>query len=588
MKPIEPIFSYPPLRKIVFKHSLLIIGLYTLVGVVMMGAVFLASGITPKLIHLNYDSIAAATQMNTAWEALKNPQDHNEKPQIAWIKEFDDAISFEDRNISEPGEQKIAKNIRNLWITAQKNINQIDPLTFKEMRSYLSELIHINEVGMFNLAIDSNILSHRAFIVSTLLFVFSILLSLYLADNLAITITTPIKELAETLRRKPLPGSKLKLPKPTSLEMRIFTHEMLQLWERVSELQKLNLEKIFSQGKKLEAVLSSVDDAILVLDNQDQVIHCNQGMVKLIGLDLSDILGQCWQDLPSLSANYIQLRNLLKPDIISDQVAEFELDQRMRVFSGRCRPFFDEQGRQIGSIYLLHDITEIRQKDRLKAEFIGVLSHELKTPLQSLGTASEILFERRNKLEEEEKMLLETIHEDVGRIRAVANEFVQVGLVDLHSLRLKLEKVPMSDFLPQWIQPFQVLAKDKNIKVQFIKEGSNVILAQIDTVKFPWSISNLISNAIRVSPLDGTVIVRLSDRESRVDIDVIDEGPGISEENQKKIFDPYFQGSKELSGFLGLGLTITKEVVEAHEGRIEYYPKQPYGSIFRISLPLPV
>jgi len=618
--------TLPPLRKYIFRNSLMIVGLFAIFGIFMMFAVFLASGITPRLIHLNYDSIAAADQMKTAWTALRHPEDYSPKDNskevsqpptegrglplrdAKWIQQFDQAITFEFGNITEPGELQLAKNIRELWKKTQNNVSHLDLSVYQQMNDYLKQLVQLNERGMFALASESNSLSRWVFIVSILLLFFSIFLALYMADNLAVRIALPLRELAATLRRKPVPGTKLKLPQSNSLEMRIFTHEMLMLWERLSELRKFNLVEISAQRNKLEAVLSAVDDAILVLDNQEKVIHCNQGMLDLIGLGNAEVLGHPWRDISTTSENYVKLRDLLRPEISSEQTVELQFKQSKRVFSGRCRPFHGETGEQIGSLYLLHDITEIKSRDRLKTEFIGMLSHELKTPLQSLGTASELLYDRKIKRSspqeglsvepcssseepysasvDEEKMLIETIHEDVGRIRAVANEFVQVGLVDLQTLRLKIEKVPISELLPQWIQPFQVLAKDRGIKVQYQKEGSELIYGQIDTVKFPWSISNLISNAIRVSLPQGVVIVYLTDRGGRVDIEVRDDGPGVSEEIQRRMFDPYFQGSASSSGFLGLGLTITKEVVEAHEGRIEYFKKLPHGSVFRISLPL--
>lgn len=563
------------------------IGIYSLVGIFMMMAIHFASGITPKLIHVNYDSIAAATQMTSAWNALRHPEEHLEKSRSGWVEQFSQAISFEEGNITEPGEGEISHKIRNLWELERNKLPEIATDHFKQMEGYLEELIQVNEKGMFQLASESNAISRQAFVWSFILFLFSIVLILYLADNLAIRIVTPLKELAETLKRKPLPGSKLKLPHPTSLETRILTQEFSRLWDRLSDLQKLNLDEIFSQGKKLEAVLSAVEDAILVLDNQDRIVLFNYGIQNLVGLKTEELQGQRWSDLSTASDNYIKLRSLLKPQISGDQVVELEFESRTRQFAGRCRPFFGEKGEQIGCLYLLHDITEIRLRDRLKAEFIGVLSHELKTPLQSLGTASELLMDRRSGMGDEGKMLVETIHEDVGRIRAVANEFTQVGLGGLHSLKLKMERVPLSQLVKQWLQPFQVLAKDKNVSVELIKEGSEVIFALVDVVKFPWSISNLVSNAIRISPSNSMVTVYLTDRESRVDIEVRDEGPGISEEFQKRMFDPYFQGDSGLVGFLGLGLTVTKEVVEAHDGRIEYFTRKPRGSIFRISLPMP-
>ena len=581
--------SLPPVRKKVFRHSLRIVGLYVVVGVFMMLAVFSASDIAPQAVHLNYDSIAAASKMSHAWNALRNPQQHPELTPEAWNREFENGIAFEEKNISEPGEAQIAVSIRLLWDKRKKASGRLEQTDFSLMESHLDRLTNINEKGMFAWATKSYLLRQRVLVATVLLFVVTIIVALLLADGLAVVIASPLRELAAVLKREPEPGTKLKLPQPNTLEMRILSQELLHLWERVSELTKLNLEELSAQGKHLETVLSSVDDAILVLDNQETVVHCNEGMLGLLGLKLTEIIGQKWKDLSSMSQNYLSLREVLHPDVSSDRSLELQLTGGSRIFSGRCREILNEQDIQIGSLYLLHDITEIRQKDRLKNEFIGVLSHELKTPLQSLGTAAELLLQKRSLLDEEGKMLVETVNEDVGRIRGVANEFVQVGLVDLHSLRLRMEPVAIQSLMQQWIQPFQVLAKDRAVKIEFIHEGSSTIMARIDIVKFPWAITNLLSNAIRVAPPDSVVAVSVSDREKFVDIEVRDEGPGIPPLVQRRMFDPFFQGAQmgvRTSGFLGLGLTITKEVVEAHDGQIEYFSREPSGSTFRIRLPL--
>lgn len=590
MKPLEALSPLPPVRKKVFRHSLQIVGLYVGVGGFMMTAVFLASGITPKAIHLNYDSISAASRMKDAWNALRNPEQHPGNSSSAWVDQFEKAITFEESNVTEPGEDALSKRIRTLWSSVKKTPKSIDSPAFLEMEARLDQLVAINEQGMFSWAARSNAFSRNVLFATIAVFFITILIALYLADGLAIRIATPLRELSEALRRKPEPGSKLKLPEPTSIEMRILRHELLELWDRVSELRKLNLEKIVSQGQQLSTVLASVDDAILVLDNEEVVTHCSQGMRRIVALTPEEIVGKPWRDLSSIGSNYLKLRELLSPSIAGDAVVELDLDGKTRIFSGRCRAILDEKGRELGRLYLLHDITEIRHKDRLKTEFIGVLSHELNTPLQSLITASELLFQKKDLLDAEGKMLIETVHEGVGRIQGVANEFVQVGLIDLHSLRLKIESVSINALIQQWIQPFQILAKDRGIRIEFIKEGSDVIMTRIDPVKFPWAITNLLSNAIRVSSPGSVVTVCITDREKRADIEVRDEGPGIPEEVQRRMFDPFFQGGKfpgdKMSGFLGLGLTITKEVVEAHEGEIHYYSRSPQGSIFRISLPL--
>jgi signal transduction histidine kinase len=271
---------------------------------------------------------------------------------------------------------------------------------------------------------------------------------------------------------------------------------------------------------------------------------------------------------------------------------DLKLKSAVHHFSARSRKILGPRGDEIATLYLLHDITEKRQREKFRAEFIDLLSHELKTPLQSLGTASELLEAKKSELPELIKPLIETIHEDVERIRAVASEFVQVTQSHSKIMKIKLQSVAINQLLPEWMKPFRIVARDRGVKLNFLQEGSPVVWASLDPVKFPWVISNLLSNAIRFSPVGGEVDVLLTDRNGAVEVQVKDQGPGITEEDQRRIFEPFFQSPTLITtsgkqGLFGIGLTIAKEVVEAHDGRIEYYPRLPQGSEFRIILPFP-
>ena len=246
----------------------------------------------------------------------------------------------------------------------------------------------------------------------------------------------------------------------------------------------------------------------------------------------------------------------------------------------------DSAKAEIAVLYLLHDITEKRQREKFRAEFIDLLSHELKTPLQSLGTA---VGAARGSKNGTSRNASAPSGNDIGRRRAhprgVANEFVQVTQSHSKILKLRLEVVALNQMLPDWLKPFKIVAKDRKVKIKYEQSGSAVILANLDRVKFPWVISNILSNAVRFSPPDGEVEVVLTDRNGAVEIQIKDHGPGITQEDQMRMFEPFFQSAPVtmstttgVRGLFGIGLTIAKEVVEAHDGRIEYYPRTPQGS----------
>ncbi len=368
------------------------------------------------------------------------------------------------------------------------------------------------------------------------------------------------------------------------------------LWERVSRTDQLNLERILRQRNQLETLLSSVEDAVIALDNKGRVTHVNLRMAQLIGLGTDSIVGMLWADLPSVSGNYFKLREVFREQV-KESALVFELQTEReghRSFEARIRDVLSPTGELISTIFLLHDVTEVRQRERLKAEFIGVLSHELKTPLQSLGTAVELLAQKKDSYDERTRFLIETLLSDVVRIRSVANQFIQVDHLPGAAIHIHPELTKLSELLPEWLKPLQLLATERGMTLQYEKEGEGDIWARIDPAKFPWVISNLLTNSIRVSPQGSTIKVLLSYSGGNTEITVTNQGPSIPEEIRRRMFDPYFKGTGEAigaaahaPGYLGLGLTIVKEVTEAHGGTVEYTPLEPTGSCFRIILPLP-
>jgi len=583
-----------PLRKKILRSFLAIVALFGVVGIfLILSSVFIMGGTTPKMIHSNYDSIVAARKMQQAWNALHFRGAYQHLPKESWIRQFDEALHFEQSNITEPGEDVIAGDIQRLWNQWKQGGQSADRII--EMNRQLEQLTILNEKGMFELVVREGRL-RRAIVIGAALFYFvTFIITLLIVDSLSVRLAKPLKDIAEVLRSRIKPGEKLKLPEPSSLEIRILNEEFSLLWERVNRADQLNLERILRQRNQLETLLSSVEDAVIALDNKGRVTHVNLRMAQLIGLGTDNIIGMLWSDLPSVSDNYLKLRELFKEQV-RESALVFELQterESQRSFEVRIRDVLSPTVELISTIFLLHDVTEVRQRERLKAEFIGVLSHELKTPLQSLGTAIELLEQKKESYDERTRFLIETLLSDVVRIRSVANQFIQVDHFPGAAIRIHPELTKLSELLPDWLKPQQLLAAERGVTLHYEKEGKGDIWAQIDPTKFPWVISNLVTNSLRVSPRGSTIKVMLTYSAGNTEIMVTNQGPRIPEEIRRRMFDPYFKGTGEASGaaahahgYLGLGLTIVKEVTEAHGGRVEYSPLEPTGSCFRIILPL--
>ncbi|MGZ3703562.1 MAG: ATP-binding protein, partial [Bdellovibrionota bacterium] len=573
----------------IIKYFTVLIALYAGLGLFLLICVFLASATTPKIIHVNYDSISAAHKMKESWMALDHPGEFRGKSRVQWQAQFDQALQFEEGNITEPGEGELAAKIRKQW-DLEKDKSALSLAETTSMLAALDDLVNINEKGMFRVADANTSMSHKVLIFSICYLFISLILAVFVADALASRLSGPLKSIAEALHRRPKIGSRLKLVEPNSLELLILTTELKRLWDRVSEAEKLNVTELVQQKTKLEAVLEAVEDALLVIDNSDNVTHCNQFMLELLNLGEGQVIGHKWTDLPTNHENYLSLRAILEDEMQDSHEVELKWGPNKFQFAARLKKIGSVPEHPIARLFLLHDITERRQRERFRSEFIDMLSHEIKTPLQSLGTATELLMGRQAELPESIRPLAETILEDVERMKAVASEFVQVSQSPSKVLKINLQQVSLGQVISEWIRPFKIVGKDKNVKVEFRSLAEGAVMAKIDPVKFPWVISNLLSNAIRFSPAGGTVEVRLAKQNGNVEIEVIDDGPGIPEGDQVRMFDAFYQGQQAIeagkSGLFGIGLTIAKEVVEAHGGTIGYRSRQPHGSAFDIFLPV--
>ena len=307
--------ALPTLRRKILRSFWGVIVLYGLLGFALVISVQLASGTSPRMIHVNYDSIADAAQMRQALAALKSPASY--PGQLPGAKDrFEAALVAEEGNITEPGEKEIAAGIRSLWNELKRGQEIAVPaVAFAQLNDLLQKLVAVNEVGMFRLAQQNATLSRQVMIGAIAFFLISLLASLILADGLARRISTPLKSIAETLHRRPAVGRRLKLIEPDTLELLILTTELTRLWERVAESDKVNVREIIQQKTKLESVLESVEDALLVLDLDGKVSHANACLTELVGLTAQDVSGKLWRDLPSVSENYLMLRSLLGPEM---------------------------------------------------------------------------------------------------------------------------------------------------------------------------------------------------------------------------------------------------------------------------------
>ncbi|MBG3878171.1 HAMP domain-containing histidine kinase, partial [Desulfovibrio oxamicus] len=248
----------------------------------------------------------------------------------------------------------------------------------------------------------------------------------------------------------------------------------------------------------------------------------------------------------------------------------------------------DSPASVVGQVFLLGDVTEARRREGLRSEMMDWVSHELKTPMQSLCLAADLLDRRKDTLDAEGRLLVETVREDAARLRTLAQQFMDIARMTPSALHLTRDEADLPALLDRWLTPFVLLARETGVRLAVdVREAP--VKVRLDAERFAWVVSNLVANALRASPTDGEVRVRVVEHQGRAVIEVEDEGAGLPEAVQARLFQPFAHGpaAGARGGLYGLGLAITRSIVDAHGGHIAYERREERGSRFTVTLPLP-
>jgi signal transduction histidine kinase len=229
---------------------------------------------------------------------------------------------------------------------------------------------------------------------------------------------------------------------------------------------------------------------------------------------------------------------------------------------------------------------KVSQAEEAKALFIADLSHQLKTPMTSLSMSVGVLSEKANSLSEEKKLtLLKTAREDCFRLSALINELVDIAKLEGQLRPRTKELLNIEKVIHECLRPIKNQAEERKIYLKIDIESELPPIA-IDSLRFPWVITNLIGNAIRYTDQGGKVALKVYKHGRRFYFRCIDSGTGIEEKYLPKIFDRLTQFSeREKSGAIGLGLAIVKEIIEEHDGDITVESRVGKGTTFTFWIP---
>ncbi|HEY0460990.1 MAG TPA: CHASE2 domain-containing protein [Pyrinomonadaceae bacterium] len=356
--------------------------------------------------------------------------------------------------------------------------------------------------------------------------------------------------------------------------------------------------RLFARMSFIDRVLTGMNEGVIVADVSHRIVFVNERFSEMFGIQ--DLINQ---DL----SEFFLAQNIFTDDewqrattnVLAGETSEKEFQLGVpfgRVCFLQLSPvtagddsdgFPDASETVIGILILLRDVTEQRELDRLKAETVQLVSHELRAPLTSIQGLSDVLLKFPVDADESKEMLT-TIHSEAIRLNEMINRFLDLKRLESGALDLQIAPVAINDLLKSCISAAGSTAAEKGIKIRTIG-NRHLPVIQADGQLLSQAIGNLLTNAVKYSPPNAVVTVKTGIVASELLITVRDNGHGIPPHALEVIFDKFYRLERDANSEIvgtGLGLAFVKEVVEKHGGRVLVESEENIGSTFVLYLPL--
>ena len=606
---------------LIFVAALIVLGGWSAWHLLEMG------GVSRNIIANNYDSVVAAQGMRESLDRqgsavlfalLGHPE-----PALTKLteerKRFDGHFQRTANNITEPAEGEIIETIRRdrdayyqqvdaflaQMKAARRNASTspgavpADPSgpgeQFIQLEAFLHQLqsdcdnlIQVNQRAM---AAKSEAAAGvaRSWFLTTLIIAGSLVVAgIGLAVLLANRIVRPLRDLTATMARIAAGDLDATAHVDSRDEVGILAAGFNSMAERIRQLRRSDLGKLLVAQQTTEAAIDSLYNPVIVTDAQGGVTKLNPAAEEIFGQEKENT-GKPIQEIAHDSRIAMAVSETLSSQrpVAGEGVASvlpLVVDGSEHAFRLRTTPMRDEKGQLLGAVTLLEDITHLREIDRLKSEFIATASHELRTPLTSVQMSVHLLLEEAGgALTEKQHELLDACREDYNRLEKLMRDLLDLSKIEAGETAPHLSPISARDLIIAAAEGFRAQVESKGITLK-VETSPELPFVLADRAQIERVISNLVNNALRHTDPGGEIHISALRRDGQVAVSVADTGHGIPSEYLPTIFDKFVRVPDAPSGGAGLGLAISKSIVEAHGGQIVVQSRVGHGTTFTFTL----
>jgi two-component system phosphate regulon sensor histidine kinase PhoR len=400
----------------------------------------------------------------------------------------------------------------------------------------------------------------------------------------------PLRDLLDILKQ--MTGSQFKK------ETQVYSKdELSHLTRAIGELEihlRNKIDEISTEKEYLQTVLKGMAEGVLVVNDRGHTIMINDALRKLFSLSMEVV-----DRTPLEFIRNAELEGAIQEAIRDGKNSSFELT--LPFFSGKTfevnvvgmlpssEKFHKTEKGMRGAIAVFHNISRLKELEKVRQDFVANVSHELRTPLTTIKGYAETLLEGALK-EEVAFQFVQVIKRHTDRLTKIVEDLLMLSKIETKEFQLKMEVIPVQNLIVDIIDFVKEPAERKKISLSR-NEIPSSLAVQADRNHLEQILINLLDNAIKYTPEGGRVIVSVVEKDSKdIQFSVEDNGIGIPKEDLSRIFERFYRvdkgRSKELGG-TGLGLSIVKHLVQAHGGRVWVESQRGKGSTFYFTFPYP-
>lgn len=599
------------------KISILFLSLVILTAIVGITAsinLFNLSKAIDSLMIANYKSINAAAKMTEALERLDSAvliyisidTDKGKELFANNNEEFLKWYNVGANNLTETGENGLIDSIKQSYsnyvklfldlqeILSQKGIVEANAFYNEQMmpnfistKAELEQLSALNEKAMYeSMALATKNAENSMYLVLSIS-IFAIIGGFGVSRFFTNRFLAPITSLTQTMKLIKAGDLNQQSKVNTKDEIGEMSVEFNNMTKRLQQYEQSTLGNLLAEKNKSLAIVKSISDPLIVLDPDFRVILMNNAFERIFSVSEEGLINKHFLEGIRNGEIFDFISNTFKSGSeTKHKIFLFKVDNADYYFNIIVTIVKDNNANLSGMIAIFQNVTQLKELEKIRTDFIATISHEFKTPLTSIMMGTDVLIdEGLGQLNNDQKQFIQAIREDSDRLAKLVNDLLELTRIESGKAMFKLKEYNISDIAECSMKPFYQLAEQQD-KILYFNCDDDLPRVIADFEKITWVLNNLISNALKYTNAGDEISVTALKEENLIYVTVKDTGTGIPQEYTDKIFEKFVQvkdGDFEVRG-TGLGLAVVREIIEAHRGRIWCESKLDVGSSFTFTL----